>query len=50
MQGQGVGEVAEGCGLPRSDIVWVSAAKGTGIDRLRGLVREWLAGDGQATK
>ena len=43
-------QVAEGCGLPRSDIVWVSAAKGTGIDRLRGLVREWLAGDGQATK
>jgi GTP-binding protein len=36
-------EVAEGCELAPADVVWVSAAKGTGIDRLRGLVRGWLA-------
>ena len=35
-------ELAEACMLQPADIVWVSAAKGTGIDRLRGLVREWL--------
>lgn len=35
-------EVAEGCGLATSEIIWVSAARGTGIDRLRGLVRTWL--------
>lgn len=36
-------EVAEGCGLDRSEVVWVSAAKNVGIDRLADLVREWLA-------
>jgi GTP-binding protein len=36
-------EVAEAVG---SGVVWVSAAKGTGIDRLRGLVVGWL-GDTQ---
>lgn len=35
-------DLAEACLLQPADIVWVSAAKGTGIDRLRGLVREWL--------
>ena len=35
-------EVAAACLLEPSDVVWVSAAKGTGIDRLRGLVRLWL--------
>jgi GTP-binding protein len=35
-------DLAAGCGLEPSDVVWVSAAKGTGIDRLRGLVRRWL--------
>lgn len=35
-------ELSEGCGVPSSEVVWVSAEKGTGIDRLRGLVREWL--------
>ena len=35
-------DLAEACLLHPADIVWVSAAKGTGIDRLRGLVREWL--------
>jgi GTP-binding protein len=36
-------DLAEGCGLPKSEIVWVSAAKGTGIEKLQGLVRAWLA-------
>ena len=36
-------ELAERCGVDRSDVVWVSAHKGTGIDRLRGLITEWLA-------
>ena len=36
-------EVAEGCGLEKSEVVWVSAAKNVGIDRLADLVREWLA-------
>ena len=36
-------EVAEGCGVDVADIVWVSAAKGTGIEKLRGLILGWLA-------
>jgi GTP-binding protein len=36
-------ELAEGCGTAPTDVVWVSAAKGTGIDRLRSLVRGWLS-------
>jgi GTP-binding protein len=36
-------QLAEGCELAPSDVVWVSAAKGVGVDRLRGLVLEWLA-------
>ncbi len=35
-------DLAEACLLEPADVVWVSAAKGTGIDRLRGLVLEWL--------
>ncbi len=35
-------ELAEGCGVAPGDVVWVSAAKGVGIDRLRQLVRAWL--------
>lgn len=35
-------ELAAGCGLEPGDVVWVSAAKGVGVDRLRGLVRIWL--------
>ncbi|MGH1502458.1 MAG: ribosome biogenesis GTP-binding protein YihA/YsxC [Acidimicrobiales bacterium] len=35
-------EVAEGCDLEVGDVIWVSAEKGTGIDRLRGLVLRWL--------
>jgi GTP-binding protein len=36
-------ELAAACMLEPSDVVWVSAAKGTGIDRLRDLVRLWLS-------
>lgn len=36
-------DLATGCGVPIEDVVWVSATAGTGIDRLRGLIRGWLA-------
>jgi GTP-binding protein len=36
-------ELAGGCRLDQGDIVWVSAAKGDGIDALRSLVRTWVA-------
>jgi GTP-binding protein len=36
-------ELAAGVGLLPADVVWVSAAKDVGIDRLRDLVRLWLA-------
>jgi len=36
-------EVAHGCGLDRSDVVWVSAAKNVNVDRVRDLFRMWLA-------
>ena len=36
-------EVAERCGVEPRDVVWVSAAKGVGIDRLADLIRGWLA-------
>lgn len=35
-------DLARGCGVPPGEVVWVSAAKGTGIDRLRGMVHSWL--------
>ena len=35
-------ELAAGCGVDPGAVVWVSAAKGTGLDRLRGLVLQWL--------
>jgi GTP-binding protein len=35
-------ELAEGCDLERGDVVWTSASKGVGIDRLRDLTRLWL--------
>ena len=38
-----VKEVAAACKLSPQDIVWVSAAKGTGIERLRGLMALWLS-------
>jgi len=37
-----VKEVATGCKLDPGDVVWVSATKGTGIERLRGLMHVWL--------
>jgi GTP-binding protein len=36
-------ELAERCGIPPVEVVWVSAAKGVGIDRLRLLVHHRLA-------
>ncbi|MGK2946993.1 MAG: ribosome biogenesis GTP-binding protein YihA/YsxC [Acidimicrobiales bacterium] len=36
-------ELAAGCDLDPGDVVWVSAAKNVGIDRLRDLVRLWLS-------
>jgi len=36
-------DVAAGCLLHPDDITWVSAAKGTGIDALRDLIRLWLS-------
>jgi GTP-binding protein len=35
-------DLAAGCDLDPGDVVWVSAAKNVGIDRLRDLVRLWL--------
>ncbi|HEX7096285.1 MAG TPA: ribosome biogenesis GTP-binding protein YihA/YsxC [Acidimicrobiales bacterium] len=35
-------ELAQGCSLQPGDVVWVSAAKNAGIDRLRHLVRTWV--------
>ncbi len=39
-------DLAAGCRLDTEDIVWVSAAKGTGIERLRGLLALWLTPTG----
>jgi GTP-binding protein len=36
-------ELAAGCRLEPDDVVWVSSAKGTGIDRLQGLMALWLS-------
>jgi GTP-binding protein len=36
-------ELAAGCKLEPTDVIWVSATKGTGIERLRGLVHLWLS-------
>ena len=32
-------ELAAGCGVAITDVVWVSADKGTGIDELRAMIR-----------
>jgi GTP-binding protein len=37
-----VKEVAHGCRLEPGDVIWVSSAKGTGLDRLRSLILSWL--------
>lgn len=36
-------DLAAGCGLEPGDVVWVSAERNVGIDRLRDLVRLWLS-------
>jgi GTP-binding protein len=36
-------ELAAACNLAPADITWVSAAKGTGMERLRSLARMWLS-------
>ena len=36
-------EVAKKCQLEPDDVVWVSAVKGVGIDRLRGMIRRWVS-------
>ena len=36
-------ELATRCGFSPGDVQWVSAAKGTGIEQLRGRVRGWLS-------
>jgi len=38
-------ELAAGCDLATSEIVWVSAAKNVGLDRLRELAVSWLSVD-----
>jgi GTP-binding protein len=35
-------DLAAGCGVTPSEVMWVSAAKGVGIDRLRTAIRSWL--------
>jgi GTP-binding protein len=42
-RGKRMAELAEGCAVAPGDVVWVSAAKNTGIDTLRGRVRGWLS-------
>lgn len=37
-------DLAAGCGVEESEVLWVSAEKGVNIDRLRAIVREVLAG------
>ncbi len=39
-------DLAAACMLQPADVPWVSAAKSTGIDQLRGLVRLWLSPHG----
>jgi GTP-binding protein len=38
-----VKELAAGCRLDPADIIWVSATKGTGVEKLRGLMHLWLS-------
>ncbi len=40
-------EVARECGRAPDEILWVSAAKGTGIEALRGQILQWLSRTGQ---
>ena len=36
-------DLAEGCAVAPSDVIWVSAAKGEGVERLRGSILRWLS-------
>jgi GTP-binding protein len=36
-------DLAAGCGVDATDIVWTSSVKAVGIDRVRDLVMQWLA-------
>jgi len=36
-------DVADGCGVMLDEVIWVSAAKGDGIEKLRGQIHRWLA-------
>jgi len=36
-------DLADGCGLDRGEVLWVSAHSGVNVDVLRDRVREWLA-------
>lgn len=36
-------DLAAGCGLDKNEVIWVSAAKNVGIDRLADQIRTWLA-------
>lgn len=40
-------EVASGCDVALDEVVWVSAAKGDGVEKLRGLIVGWLASGAQ---
>jgi GTP-binding protein len=35
-------DLADACMLEPGDVIWVSATTGVGIDRLRGMILEWL--------
>jgi GTP-binding protein len=43
-RGRRAKELAAGCRLAAPDVVWVSATKGTGVERLRAMVSLWLSG------
>lgn len=36
-------DLASACEMDPKDVVWVSSAKGVGIDRLRDLIRSWVS-------
>ena len=41
-------DLAAGCGRSPDEVVWVSATKGTNVEKLRGLIHGWLWGEGDA--
>ena len=43
-------DLAQGCGVDRSEVVWVSAERNVGLDRLRELVRDVLLAKGHLGK